>query len=145
MTCAREATDTVRDADGKVEDTISLDSIQAIVLVDADIVLAPRCPFDVVPVADETFGPFEVDVLDCLAQFLGHDVCEGRGGGCDVRDCEVLLHRDRGKEEREVEDLREGVGERAGWDGKFAIAGYIEGDVEEVAAHRGEGLGLQSG
>lgn len=53
--------------------------------MDRDVVVATRGGAGVVvAVADEAFGPFEVDVFYCLAEFLGHDVCEGGRGGGDV-------------------------------------------------------------
>jgi len=52
--------------------------------VNADIILATHGALRVLAIADETLGPFEVDVFNCLAQFLRHDVCKGRGRGGDV-------------------------------------------------------------
>lgn len=81
-------------------------------------------------------------MLDRLPAFLIEDVGEWGCRRCYVGDCKVLL-RGRGcEEEREVEDLRERVGDVARWNGEFAVGGYIERDVEEVAAHGREGLGL---
>lgn len=85
--------------------------------MDADVVVAAGCAFDVVAVADEAFGPFEVDVFDCLAGFLAHDVGEGGCGGGDVGDGEVLLHAVACEEEGEVVDLGEWILNVAWWDG----------------------------
>lgn len=59
--------------------------------MDADVVFASLCALCILPVADETFGPLEIDVLDCLTKFLAHDVRERWSRGCDVGDGEVIL------------------------------------------------------
>lgn len=54
------------------------------------IVAAGRRTVVGVSVADETAGPFEVYVFYRRSEFLVHDVCEGRGGGREIGDCEVF-------------------------------------------------------
>lgn len=111
--------------------------------MDADVVVAPCRALGITPIADEALRPLEVDMFDRLTQLLVHDVCKRRGGGRDVGNCKVLLHTDASEENREIEDLGERIAYAAWWYRKLSIAGHIKSDMEEVATHRCEGLGLE--
>ena len=93
-------------------------------------------------VANKAIRPFEIDVFDRRSGLLLHDVCEGRSLTCDVGDCEVAVHGVGCEEKGDIVELGHWVGGGLGGYAEDAVAGDVEGDVEEVAAHRCEWLRL---
>ena len=93
-------------------------------------------------IADKTVRPLEVDVLDCRARLLIHDVRERRRRRRYIRYGEVLLHGIAGQEDGEVENLCDRVCPVVWWDFELAVPADIDGNLEEVAALRRERLRL---